>query len=211
LHAIAKFLQTYSAWIWGVLSPLGAWGVFLIAVIDSAAFGMPLDAVVGSYVYLKPHLCWLYIIMASAGSALGCMVVYGIGYKGGEVLLEKRMPKERFEKIKKSFEEHEFLALMVPAMLPPPTPYKLIVLSAAAFEMNWHKFMLAIFLGRIARFTILSILVIAFGPQVVSIVANLVKEHLPATLATVAGIVLLGVIFWRLRQRKGGRAVESAI
>lgn len=192
-----------------MLSPLGAWGVFLIAVLDSAAFGMPLDPVVASYVFLKPHLCWLYIIMASAGSALGCMVLYIIGYKGGEVLLEKRIPKAKFEKIKKSFEDHEFLALMVPAMLPPPTPYKLIVLSAAAFEMDWHKFLLAIFLGRVARFTILSVLVIAFGPQVISLITTLAKQHLAATLLAIAGIVLLGVIFWRLRQRKSA-AMEPA-
>jgi membrane protein YqaA with SNARE-associated domain len=163
---------------------------------------MPLDPVVASYVYLKPYLAWLYILMASAGSALGCMVIYVIGYKGGEVLLEKRMPKAKFDKIKKSFEDHEFLALMVPAMLPPPTPYKLIVLSAAAFEMDWHKFLLAIFLGRVARFTILSILVMAFGPQVVGITANLLKQHLPETLAVVAGVLVIGIIVWKFHQRR---------
>jgi membrane protein YqaA with SNARE-associated domain len=170
---------------------------------------MPLDPVVASYVFLNPHLCWLYIIMASAGSALGCMVLYVIGYKGGEVLLEKRIPKAKFEKIKKSFEDHEFLALMVPAMLPPPTPYKLIVLSAAAFEMDWHKFLLAIFLGRVARFTILSILVIAFGPQVVSLITTLAKQHLAATLLAFAGIILFVFIFWKLRQKKDS-AMEPA-
>src|SRR4051794_30691047 len=154
------------------------------------------------FVYLKPQLAWLYILMGSAGSALGNMVLYGIGYKGGEVLLEKRMPKAKFEKIKKSFEDHEFLALMVPAMLPPPTPYKLIVLSAAAFEMDWHKFLLAIFLGRVARFTILSILVMAFGPQVVNIITNLVTQHLSATLGLVGVALLLGAIFWKIRQRR---------
>src|SRR4051794_3616466 len=163
---------------------------------------MPLDPVVAAYVYRDPHLFWLYVIMAAAGSAAGSMVLYVIGYKGGEVLLEKRMPKAKFEKIKKSFEDHEFLALMVPAMLPPPTPYKLIVLSAAAFEMDWHKFLLAIFLGRVARFTILSILVMVFGPQVVSIITNLVTQHLSATLGVVGVALLLGVVIWKLRQRR---------
>jgi membrane protein YqaA with SNARE-associated domain len=140
--------------------------------------------------------------MGSLGSALGNMVLYFVGYKGGEVLLEKRMPKAKFEKIKKSFENHEFLALMVPAMLPPPTPYKLIVLSAAAFEMDWHKFLLAIFLGRVARFTILAILVMVFGPQVMSIITTLFTQHLRETLAVIGLALLVGVIVWKLRQRR---------
>ncbi|HVZ18123.1 MAG TPA: VTT domain-containing protein [Terriglobales bacterium] len=183
----------------------------MIAVLDSAAFGMPLDPVVAGYVYLKPHLAWLYIFMASAGSALGSMVLYAIGYKGGEVLLEKRLPKARFEKIKKSFENHEFLALMFPAMLPPPTPYKLIVLSAAAFEMDWRKFLFAIFLGRVARFTILSILVIVFGERIVSIMGTLVRQHLLATLLAVAALIVLIVIFRRLRSRRGRGATEASL
>jgi len=124
-----------------------------------------------------------------------------IGHKGGEVLLEKRMPKAKFDKIKKSFEEHEFLALMFPAMLPPPTPYKLIVLSAAAFEMDWHRFLFAIFLGRVARFTILSVLVMIFGPQIVTFIGTMVRQHLPATLAVIGALILLGVAIWKLRGR----------
>lgn len=209
MHAIKSFLAHYSAWLKGALLPLGPWGVFIIGALDSAAVGLPLDPVVATFVYLKPHLAWLYILMASAGSALGSMILYVIGYKGGEALLEKRMPKARFQKIKKSFEDHEFLALMFPAMLPPPTPYKLIVLSAAAFEMDWHKFLLAIFLGRAARFTILAILVVKFGQDVVNIINNLVKQHLPVTLAVIAAVVFLGFLFWSLRKKRaGGMSVE---
>ncbi|MGZ4815510.1 MAG: YqaA family protein [Terriglobales bacterium] len=182
-----------------------------IAVLDSAAVGMPLDPVVAGFVFLKPHLAWLYVLMASAGSAVGSMVLYAIGYKGGEVLLEKRMPKARFEKIKKSFEDHEFLALMFPAMLPPPTPYKLIVLSAAAFEMDWHKFLFAIFLGRVARFTILSILVIVFGEKIVSVMNNLVHQHLVATLVAAAALIALIMIFRKLLSRRTRKASQPSL
>ena len=209
MHLIKTFLSKYSAWLKAVLLPLGPWGVFIIAALDSAAFGLPLDAVVAGFVYLNPHLFWLYIFMASAGSALGSMLLYFIGYKGGEALLEKRMPKAKFEKIKKSFEDHEFLALMFPAMLPPPTPYKLIVLAAAAFEMDWHKFLFAIFVGRMARFTILSILVIAFGPQIVGLTATLVRQHLPATLIALGALIVLGLLIWTYRKRRNNH-VETA-
>jgi len=209
LHSIAKFFLKYSAWLKKVLLPLGPWGVLIIAVLDSVGVGIPIDPVVATFVFLKPHLFWLYTLIASAGSALGCMVLYGIGYKGGEALLEKRMPKARFEKIKKSFENHEFLALMFPAMLPPPTPYKLIVLSAAAFEMDWHKFLLAIFLGRVARFTILSVLVMTFGPEVVSFVTTLFTHHLRATLLGVGVLALIVIALWLRSRREAGTAVMA--
>ncbi len=202
MHSIKAFLAKYTLWMKAVLLPLGPWGVFIIGAVDSAAVLMPLDPVMAGFVYAQPHLAWLYILMGSLGSALGNMFLYFVGYKGGEVLLEKRMPRAKFLKIKKSFEDHEFLALMVPAMLPPPTPYKLIVLSAAAFEMDWHKFLLAIFLGRVARFTILSILVIAFGPQVVGIFSKLVKNYPLQTLVVIAVAILAGVLIWKLRQRR---------
>jgi membrane protein YqaA with SNARE-associated domain len=209
LHSIAKLLLKYSAWLKKVLLPLGPWGVLLIAVLDSVGVGIPIDPVVAAFVFLNPHLFGLYILIASAGSALGCMVLYGIGYKGGEALLMKRMSPAKFAKIKKSFEDHEFLALMFPAMLPPPTPYKLIVLSAAAFEMDWRRFLFAIFLGRVARFTILSILVMKFGPQIVGLISTLARQHLAATLMGLGVLVLILAVIWKLRARGERLALPS--
>src|ERR1035441_9207622 len=113
-----------------ILSPLGIWGVLGFAFVDAALLGMPLDAIVGGYVYANPHRFLLYSAMAAVGSALGSVLIYWIGYKGGEVLLVKRIGEARFAKIRAAFDRHEFLALMLPAMLPPPTPFKLFVLSA---------------------------------------------------------------------------------
>lgn len=205
---IKSFFAHYSAWLKGVLLQFGPWGVFFIGAIDATVPLVPLDPVMVAYVYAQPHLCWLYILLGSAGSALGNMVLYGIGYRGGEALLEKRIAKAKFEKIKKSFEDHEFLALMFPAMLPPPTPFKAIVLTAAAFEMDWHKFLFAIFLGRLARFTILSVLVIVFGPRVIDVSKSLLRQHLGLTLAFIAVVIFLGFLFWSMRKRRASRSVQ---
>ena len=78
-----------------MLKPLGSWAVFAIAAIDSAFFGFPLDPVVASYVYQDRPRFLLYAVMASAGSAGGCIILYLIGYKGGEVLLEKRISRTK--------------------------------------------------------------------------------------------------------------------
>jgi membrane protein YqaA with SNARE-associated domain len=202
LHAIKEFIARYSAWIWHVLQPLGPWGVFAIAAIDGSLVGMPMDAIVAGYVHYHRNLFWLYILMASAGSALGSLVIYGIGYEGGETLLRKRMSAEHFARIKKKFDDHEFLALMLPAILPPPSPFKLFVLAAAAFEMNIRKFLLAIFLGRLLRFSILSVLVLYFGPQIMSVMADLFRHHRGETIGAVVAIAAILVV---LVLRRNGR------
>src|SRR5215469_5147630 len=140
------------------------------AFVDAAFLGMPLDAIVSGYVWASPKRFLLYAAMAAAGSALGSIVIYWIGYKGGEVLLVKRIGQQRFDKIKSSFERHEFWAIMLPSMLPPPTPFKLFVLSAGVAEMNFTHFLGAIFVGRLLRFSIVSIIVIRYGPQILGFV-----------------------------------------
>jgi len=145
--------------------------------------------------------------MGAAGSALGSVVVYYIGRKSEEMLLEKRIPKQTLQRIRGAFERHEFLALMVPAMLPPPTPFKLFVLTAGGLKMRLDHFLLAIFTGRTIRFTVLSVLTIFFGPQIVTLTAVLVKQHLPWVLAVVA----VGLLAWLLWRRRRGAAEEVEV
>jgi len=192
-------LKRYTAWIWGLLAPLGIWGVFLIAFADSALLGMPVDAVVAAYVYKDRSHFLLYVVLASLGSALGSIPLYLVGYLGGEKVLRKRIPEERFQKIHRSFDQHEFWALMFPGMLPPPTPFKIFVLGAAVFEMRFTHFLAAIFAGRFVRFLVLSLLTLWFGPQIVQLAATLFKQHFYWVLGAIA---LGGVVFWLLRRQK---------
>jgi membrane protein YqaA with SNARE-associated domain len=201
LNTIKHILTRYTSWIWKVLAPLGPWGVFAIAAVDGSLFGMPVDAVVAGYVYNdRPHFLF-YVVMASAGSALGSMVIYAIGYFGGETVLRKRISEARFSKIHASFEHHQFWAVMFPAMLPPPTPFKLFVLAASAFEMRFTHFLAAVLAGRFVRFFVLAILTIEFGPQVVHLVGSLVKQHLGWVLAVIGLALVVGLWVWRSRRR----------
>jgi membrane protein YqaA with SNARE-associated domain len=202
LSIVKNILKRYSAWIWKVLAPLGPWGVFAIAAVDGSLFGMPVDAVVAGYVYNdRPHFLF-YVVMASAGSALGSLVIYAIGYFGGETVLRKRISKERFDKIHASFERHGFWALMFPAMLPPPTPFKLFVLAASAFEMRFTHFLAAVFAGRFVRFFVLAVLTIEFGPRFVHLVGSVVRQHLGWALAGVVAAIVLGLLVWFRRRNR---------
>ena len=202
MNAIKNILKKYTAWIWAVLGPLGPWGVFAIAAVDGSFLGMPIDFAVATYVYQDRRHFLFYVVMASAGSALGSLVIYGIGYLGGETLVRKRIPAERFAKIHASFERHEFWAVMFPAMLPPPTPFKLFVLAASAFEMRLTHFLGAVFAGRMVRFLVLALLVLTFGPQVIHLVAGIYLQHRSWFFAGIGIVVALGVwIWWGLRGR----------
>ena len=178
---------------------LGIWGPFVIAFADSALLGMPVDFVVARYVYEDHARLLIYVAMASLGSALGSIPLYIVGYLGGEKVLRKRISEERFLKIHRSFERHEFWALMFPGMLPPPMPYKIFVLGAAVFEMRFRDFLVAIFLGRFVRFLVLSSLVLWFGPEIVTLFGSVVVRHWAWVVAGIAAGLLAWFVVWRRR------------
>lgn len=169
----------------------------MIAFADSALLGMPVDAIVATYVFHDRKRLLFYVVMASLGSVLGSIPLYLIGYAGGEALLRKRISEERFRRIHQSFERHEFWALMFPGMLPPPMPFKIFVLGAAVFEMRFRDFFAAVFAGRFVRFLVLSVLVLYFGPQIVDLTGALVRRHLAALLFAIAA----GGVGWLLMRR----------
>jgi len=195
---LRHILSRYTIFVWGLLKPLGIWGAFGIAAMDAAFLGLPLDPVVAGYVYNDRSRFLLYALMASAGSAIGSLIIYAIGYEGGELLLRKRISEQRFQKIRASFEKREFWALMVPSMLPPPAPFKLFVLSAGVFEMHFTQFLLAIFCGRMVRFLVLSALTLVFGPHVATFAGVLIHKHLALTLGSAVAVILAAYVIYRL-------------
>ena len=191
----------YTAFLWALLKPLGAWGVFVIAALDAAALGLPMDPIVATYVYQNRSRFLLYVLMASAGSALGSIVIYGIGYVGGEEFLRKRISAKRFDKFHQAFQKHPFWSLMFPAMLPPPTPFKLFALAAAVSEMQFSHFLLAIFAGRFVRFLMLSSLTLVFGPQFVRIFGTVFRQHWAWVLGAVAAGLAIWLVVRRVKKR----------
>lgn len=206
MNAIKIFLAKYTAFFTKLLGVLGIWGAFVIAAVDSAAFGIPLDPVMVGYAVLyahqgRPWLIAFAVLLASAGSAIGSLVPYWIGRKGGEPLLLKKISHARLEQLRDRYESWEFFSIMVPAMLPPPTPMKLIILAAGAFEMRPHVFALAIFLGRMLRFSILSWVVVKYGPGMLRVIGYVIRQHLPWLLISLAVLALIVFLVWSTRKR----------
>jgi len=201
-------LHKFSAVLLMALKPLGIWGVAGLALIDSALIPIPvsMDGVVIGYVATNHHRFLLYSLVAAAASALGSLVPFFIGRAGGELFLLKRINRERYERIRDRFERQEFLAIMIPAMLPPPTPLKLFEFAAGVFEMKSITFLLAIFCGKFIQFLVCSVLTIWFGPTLIHSIHQLVHQHLDLVIGlALAG--LLWLVFYIIRKvfdrRKG--------
>ena len=179
---------------------LGFVGAFSVALLDSSSLPVPMDLFIAGWVWKdRPHF-WVFCVMAALGSAIGGLLPYFIGRAGGELFLLKRVNRERFDQIRIRFEKQEFLAIAIPSMLPPPTPWKIFVFSAGVFEMPIIAFMLAVFTGRMIRWLILSLLVLELGPGAVAIVAH----HSLTAMIVVLGLLILGFAGWWARRRHKG-------
>jgi membrane protein YqaA with SNARE-associated domain len=195
------FLKLAAKWQFVILPAmlkLGFWGACAAALLDSSSIPIPMDILVAGWVWNDKGRFWLYVIMASIGSAIGGLVPYGIGRAGGELFLMKRVNRERYEQLRERFEKQEFLAVMIPSMLPPPTPWKIFVFAAGVFEMRILPYIAAVAAGRLVRWTILSLLVLKLGPGAV----GLVQHHALTALAVVAGLAAIALLWWWMRTRR---------
>jgi uncharacterized membrane protein YdjX (TVP38/TMEM64 family) len=201
-------LHKFSIFLLHALAPLGVWGVGAMALIDSALIPIPvsMDGVVIGYVAADHSKFFLYSLMAALASAVGSLVPFYVGRAGGELFLLKRINRERYERIRDRFERQEFFAIMIPAMLPPPTPLKLFEFAAGVFEMKVLPYVLAIFCGKLVQFLVCSLLTIWFGPTLIRSGGEAIHHHLSLVIG-VALAAVLGLVFWVVRKvferRKG--------
>jgi len=190
IHALHRF----SGWMLLALKPLGLWGLAGIALFDAAVFPVPvsMDGVIIGYVAEAHRLFVPICLVAAAASALGGLVPYYVGRGGGELFLLKRVNRERYEALRDKFERQEFLAILIPAALPPPTPMKLFQFAAGVFEMRPLPYLLANFVGKLVQFLVCGLIVILYGPAIVHTVVGAFHRHAAVALACV-GAVLVGI------------------
>jgi len=204
---IGAWLVKSKFWLIAVLKPLGAWGILLLCFVDSASIPLPfMDPLIVSYGVASPAKAIIYCFMAAVGSALGSLVPYYLGRAGGELFLLKRINRERYEQLRDRFEKQEFLAIMLPAMCPPPMPVKIFELAAGVFEMRVLSYFLAITAGKFLRYAIESALVILYGPAILANSLQLIHRHANWVLGGVGiiALVLAGYIFEKIFDRRKG-------
>lgn len=187
--------------LFAFLAPFGVWGLGALALVDSALFPIPvsMDGVLIGYVATNHTLFLLYCLMAAAASALGALVPYYVGRAGGELFLLKRINRERYERLRDRFENQEFLAVMIPAMLPPPTPLNVLEIAAGVFKMRPALFSTAIFMGKFIQFLACALITIFYGAQLVHGLTGVAKRHAVLTWS-VLGLLLVTVGVWFSRK-----------
>jgi membrane protein YqaA with SNARE-associated domain len=190
-----------------LLAKLGIWGAGVSALLDSSTIPVPMDLFIAGWVWADHGRFLLYCLLASAGSAVGGLLPYGLGRAGGELFLLKRINRKRYEQLRTRFERQEFLAMMIPSMLPPPTPWKAFVFAAGVFEMRVLPFMLAVFCGRMVRWLLLSLLVLKLGPGAVDVVAH----HGRSVGAVVGLLAVAGFGWWWIRKQRNRTLLDKLL
>jgi membrane protein YqaA with SNARE-associated domain len=202
------FAHVLADWKLVILPALLKWGIFgvgAVAVLDSSSIPVPMDAILALYVWNDQRHFWVYCLMAAAGSAIGGLLPYGLGRAGGELFLLKRVNPAKFERLRDRFERQEFLAVMIPSMMPPPTPWKVFIFASGVFKMRVPNFLLAVFAGRMVRWLALSLLVLKLGPGAVDLVA----QHALVVVVVVGALAVLGFGWWWMRKKRRGRLLKD--
>lgn len=196
LFGIKSSLQSLLEW----LKAFGPLGLFGISLVDSF---IPLpggpDVVMIGLSANTPALMPLYALAATGGSAIGCTLLYLIARRGGVAAL-KRVSAAKADRIENLLGRYDLIAVMVPAVLPPPFPFKPFVLCAGVFRLKTWRFISAIFIGRAVRFLIEGWLAIRFGEDA----GRIIRQHGWKVLVAVAGLAacFLVVSFFRARRRR---------
>ena len=187
-------------------------GLFFIAFFDSSFISLPEinDLLIIYFCVRFKEYALYYAIMAALGSAAGCTVLYWLGRSKGYGFLSKRYSQERLNSALGVFRRYGMFALIGPALLPPPFPFKIFVLSAGVFKIPFGRFLVAILLGRGFRYSFEAWLAVRYGDRAMAYLHdNYMQVAMVACAATLACIVIYLVVT-TLKKRLRAPSEEAA-
>jgi membrane protein YqaA with SNARE-associated domain len=194
LHPVTKWLTRLSEY----LITFGAFGLFAVALLDSTFVPLPssCDALMLLLSATYPSWMLLYAFVATAGSALGCLILYLISRRAGARALN-RFSEVKQARVKNWIERYDMFAVLAATLLPPPFPFKIFVVSAGVFRFSLLRFMLAIIVGRAFRFLLEGYFAVRYGVQAKEILA---KYYPWIGIGLVVGIVAFVLLRQKLKR-----------
>src|SRR6266436_768636 len=191
--------EAISIWLRNTLLPYGGTGLMVLAMCDSSFVSLPEvnDVLLMTFAVNEPESMVKFALLTTLGSVIGCALLYAAGRKGGDAFLRRSFADERLAKVKRWYQRHGVVAVIVPSLLPPPTPFKLFVLSAGTFGISWPKFLTAVVIGRAIRYFSEGILAVVYGPAAIRFVQD---NYGKIGLGLVFLIVASAVIFFFTRR-----------
>jgi membrane protein YqaA with SNARE-associated domain len=174
---------------------LGAPGLFLISFLDSSVLTFPVinDLLLIELSIEHPARMPFYAFMAGAGSVLGCVFLYFLARKGGEAFFHRKAG-ERAAAVRHWVEENGFIGMLIAALLPPPTPFKVFVFAAGVFQVPLWSFTSAVALARAIRYFGMGYLAIRYGNDALPYL----RDHKLEALVVVALFVLVSYLISRV-------------
>jgi membrane protein YqaA with SNARE-associated domain len=161
-------MHSLVVWVQGVLVPwLGPPGLFLVCVLDASFLSLPeiSDLLVVTWSSASPGSAWIPVLAAATGSAAGCTALWAVGRRGGEPLLRSRFGGERVTWARGAFQRWHLLAIAVPAVMPPPMPFKIFILAAGVFGVPYRRLALTVLVARGLRYAFWAALGAAHGQR----------------------------------------------
>jgi membrane protein YqaA with SNARE-associated domain len=198
----SSVMKRFVAWAQGFAVTIGGPGLFLIAFLDASVVSLPEvnDILIVYMVTKHPSLLLYYAAMSTAGSVAGSMVIYYLGRKGGEALLRKRFKGSQVERTMRAFRRYGVAAVIVPSMLPPPTPFKLFVLGSGVAGMSASTFALSVAVGRGIRYLLEGLAAYYYGEAAIEYLRAHGNDV--AIWFGVVSAILLGLYYWRRQRRR---------
>lgn len=188
-----------------VLLPYGGPGLMVMAILDSSFISLSgiNDVLLITFSVARPENMVELAGLTALGSIIGCAMLYAIGRKGGEAFLRKRFAETRMARIQAWYMKFGVLVVIVSAVLPPPAPLKLFVLSAGAFGVSWPKFLVGIAIGRSLRYFALGLLAVTYGPAAL----DFAKTNFGKIGVATAVLILAGTLVYMFARRRTGSMV----
>lgn len=188
------------------LLALGPFGLFAVALLDSAFIPLPggPDALMIAFTMAHPRLMIVYAALAALGSAVGCLILYYISRRAGSRALRKFSPAKQ-KKVKDWIDRYDVLSVLVASLMPPPFPFKLFVVSAGVFRFSVVRFTAAILAGRLFRFLLEGYFAIRYGAQA----RELLQKYYPWIGIGLAVLIIIFFVTRKMMKRKTEPAEEA--
>ena len=189
------FIQSAVEWSKATFLPLGPFGLFIVAFMESSFLPIPPDLLIIALVLIDKSSWWFFAIVATAGSVLGAFLGYYIGMKGGRPVLNKLAGKKKTEKVQRYFDRYGNWAIGIAGFT--PIPYKIFTIAAGVFRHNiWHMTAVSI-ISRGARFLLVAAVVMLWGEEIIMAMDNYI-----AALTALMIIGIGGYVFYKMRLKK---------
>jgi membrane protein YqaA with SNARE-associated domain len=197
------------------LMSLGGLGIFAVAIVDSSVIPLPLPGSTDLLLLLLAahrgttvvSAIWL-AACAFLGSMVGGYLTWSAGRKGGEVTLERYVPRRLLGRVTGWVEHHGPWSMGVAAILPPPVPLTPFLLAAGALKVPRTPFLIAYGAGRLTRYGLLAWLGITYGRHFVRLWQNALAGWTSTILWVYASLVAAGILYgiWKFRRGSANRS-----